>query len=118
MKANILGTKYDIIKRNKEDDEYLKNNNCLGYCDFKDRKIIFLNVDKAEYFKDNSEYSRKETVKETLRHEILHAFLFESGLNDSSLQIDGAWARNEEMIDWFAIQSPKIYKVYKDLDLL
>ena len=29
MKANILGTKYDIIKRNKEDDEYLKNNNYL-----------------------------------------------------------------------------------------
>lgn len=45
-------------------------------------------------------------------------FLNESGLSDSSNQYAGAWAKNEEMVDWFAIQSPKIFKVYLELGLL
>ena len=52
-----------------------------------------------------------------LRHEIIHAFLNESGLSDSSNSVE-AWAKNEEMVDWFAIQSPKIFKVFQDLDIL
>ena len=48
----------------------------------------------------------------------MHAFLNESGLSDSSNQYGGAWAKNEEMVDWFAIQSPKIFKVYSELGLV
>ena len=55
--------------------------------------------------------------KRILRHEIIHAFLFESGLADDSNSAD-AWAVNEEMVDWFARQAPKIYKVYKELKLV
>lgn len=42
----------------------------------------------------------------------------ESGLSDSSNQYGGAWAKNEEMVDWFAIQSPKIFKVYSELGII
>lgn len=28
------------------------------------------------------------------------------------------WALNEEMVDWFAIQSPKIFKVFNELKLM
>lgn len=56
--------------------------------------------------------------KRVLRHEIMHAFLNESGLSESSNQHDGAWAKNEEMVDWYAIQSPKIFAVYQSLDIL
>ena len=56
--------------------------------------------------------------KLTLRHEILHAFLFESGLDAGSIATYGPWANNEEMVDWFAIQSPKIFKVYSELGLV
>ena len=28
------------------------------------------------------------------------------------------WAKNEEMVDWFALQLPKIIKVYKELKCL
>src|SRR5574344_71253 len=52
-----------------------------------------------------------------LRHEIIHAFLYESGLEESSCSTD-AWATNEEMVDWFAHQFPKICEVYKELDIL
>lgn len=37
-----------------------------------------------------------------------HAFLYECGLNDSS-----DWARNEELIDWLAIQFPKIQALFE-----
>jgi hypothetical protein len=53
-----------------------------------------------------------EAQKETIRHEILHAFFSESGLSDSTFAYDGGWAQNEEMVDWIAIQGPKIYKAW------
>ena len=52
-----------------------------------------------------------------MRHEILHAFLYESGLRENSCT-SFAWAENEEMIDWFAIQFPKILKIYGELNIL
>ena len=55
----------------------------------------------------------EELEKKVLRHEIIHAYLGESGLRGSS-----GWAENEEMVDWFAIQSSKIYKTYKELDAI
>lgn len=35
-------------------------------------------------------------------------FLFESGLAENS-----EWAQNEEMVDWFACQAPKIYVAFR-----
>lgn len=51
--------------------------------------------------------------RQILRHEIVHAFLNESGLSANASVPQNGWAKHEEMIDWFAIQSPKIYKVFK-----
>lgn len=39
---------------------------------------------------------------------VLGATLYECGLNDSS-----DWARNEELIDWLAIQLPKINVLFE-----
>ena len=48
---------------------------------------------------------------------IIHAFLLESGLDSNSNSAD-SWAVNEEMVDWFAIQSPKIFKLFNKLELM
>lgn len=56
--------------------------------------------------------------KETLRHEIVHAFLYESGLSGSSSKIEGGWATNEEMVDWIAIQANKLIAAWKAADCL
>jgi hypothetical protein len=53
--------------------------------------------------------------RETIRHEIVHAFLNESGLGWNALPNERAWAKNEEMVDWIAIQFPKIAKVFREL---
>lgn len=56
--------------------------------------------------------------KETLRHEIVHAFFNESGLADSSSTVEGAWAKNEEMVDWIALQGPKLCAAWKEAGCL
>lgn len=52
-----------------------------------------------------------------MRHEVIHAFLFESGLAENS-NISDAWAVNEEMVDWLAIQAPKIFKAFQKLNII
>lgn len=46
---------------------------------------------------------------QVIRHEIVHAFLHESGLDSNT-----NWARNEEIVDWIAIQFPKLEKTFGD----
>ena len=107
--VNILGTEYIILKRSERDDKRL--NNCDGYCDWTTKQIV---VEQEMYgnLGDMDCY-----MKKVLRHEIVHAFAIESGLHESSLETD-SWAANEEMIDWFAMQGPKIYKAWKEADAL
>lgn len=111
MKINVLGTDYEIETHKISEDETLKENQWAGYCGENSKKIVIADMDEAEYFKYMDDKEKETYRKTTLRHEILHAFLNESGLSDSS-HMSNSWAKNEEMIDWFAIQSPKIYKAY------
>lgn len=115
MKINVLGTQYKIRTHKISEDEILKRNNWCGYCSFEAKVIVIADVTEDEYFPCMTDYEKDSYRKKTLRHEIIHAFLNESGLAGSALKYDCAWTRNEEMIDWFAIQSPKIYKVFEEI---
>lgn len=111
-KINILGTEYRIEFRKEDEDAALKE--CNGYCDVSVKLIAVLAEPNKECdLEDFSALQRK-----TLRHEIVHAFLAESGLFNNTYNVDTGWAMNEEMVDWFAIQSPKIFKVYSEMGLL
>ncbi len=115
--VNILGTEYTI--EYKQDEEVAKDMNCNvgecgGYCSSTEKQIVISLFDKLH---GENEKSKEYLKKWNLRHEITHAFLNESGLGDNSLPSNG-WAKNEEMIDWFAIQSPKIFKAFQELDIL
>lgn len=62
----------------------------------------FSNDDKdAKQIKDVEQYN-----KHLLRHELIHAFLYECGI-DSGMQF-----HNEECVDFFAIQFPKLAKMF------
>lgn len=115
MKINVLGTEYKIRTHKISEDETLKRNNWCGYCSEDSKEIVVADVTEDEYFPDMTDHERYLYKNKTLRHEIMHAFLNESGLADSALTYDCAWVKNEEMIDWFAIQSPKIYSVFKEI---
>ena len=55
-------------------------------------------------------------LRTMLRHEILHAFLFESGLHNNFSHPE--WGHDETMIDWVAVQFPKILEAFKQVDCL
>ena len=54
-------------------------------------------------------------VKRIIRHEIIHAFMFESGLGFNFEH--KPFGQDETMIDWFAIQYPKMRKVFQVMDI-
>lgn len=112
-KVSILGTEYNIETHKISEDDVLKKNHWCGYCSEETKEIVVADMSEDEYFPDMTDDEKDSYRKKTLRHEIMHAFLNESGLCDSALVFDEAWPKNEEMVDWFAIQSPKIYNAFK-----
>lgn len=113
--VNILGMKYTIRKVSHGQDEYLEKMHFGGYCSSTTKEIVILNLKTVPDWANESEKSIERMEKETIRHEIIHAFLNESGLGWNSIPNEQAWAKNEEMVDWIAIQFPKISKVFKEL---
>ena len=109
--VNILGTEYTIEERTLEQDKPLEK--CDAYCDKTTKEVVISICDKDNCELHNPEWYRKKLI----RHEIVHAFLFESGMHECT-----NWAtddcHNEQFVDWFAIQSPKIFKVFQELDIL
>lgn len=112
---NVLGTDYSIQYKSIDEDGRLSE--LEGYVDTYRKKIIIAKIEEREYFKDEPIEKLNKIKSKVVRHEITHAFLFESGLDCNSRGV-GAWAENEEMVDWFAMQSPKIYKIFEELDIL
>lgn len=115
FKANILGTDYNVRFGEKFPEhfaDYADNSDALfnGH-----NREIFICVKKD---KDLTNEGLDRRIKKSLRHELIHAFLYESGLSASSMYSNAVWAENEEMVDWFAIQCPKIFTLFSELDLL
>ena len=114
-KINVLGTEYKIEYHNIKEDNKLDENE--AYTDLYKKLIVMGNIEQRDVFKDDSEDKIQKLKNKILRHEIIHAFLYESGLCENSNR-SYAWAENEEMVDWIAIQFPKMLKIFKELDIL
>lgn len=118
QKVNVLGTEYTIEIHKISEDEYMEKNNLSGYCGEESKLIVIADMSEKKYFPDFDEKEQESYYKKVLRHELMHAFLNESGLSANAATFTGAWAKNEEMVDWFAIQSPKIFKVFSEAGCL
>jgi hypothetical protein len=105
--VDVLGSKYKIIKSDMV--QHPKLERAAGYCDFNIQTIV---VDTFPNPDQDSTEDMEAYKKKVLRHELVHAFLRESGLAANS------WADNEEIVDWIAIQAPKIFEVFHKLELL
>lgn len=114
FKVNILGSEWNVKFGNEK--EYPNLTNVDGYTDSSTRKIVVDDME-ASHGQIGTKADLKSYQKQVVRHEIIHAFLLESGLDSNSNSAD-SWAMNEEMVDWFAIQSPKIFKVFNELKLM
>lgn len=110
----ILGTQYEVyLDVPVSEDEDLTDR--FGYCSYIEHKIVVADMNTIDSWKNESDECKLKQVHATLRHEVIHAFLNESGLCGNSLGVD-AWAQNEEMVDWIAVQFPKILNVYQVLE--
>lgn len=103
--VSVLGTQYSIIEEEFADQE------SDGYCDFSSKEIHVRNdnVNNLGNFIAN--------MRKQLRHEIIHAFMAESGLQ-SNWEHMQQWGHDETTIDWFAIQFPKILEAFEAVDAL
>lgn len=116
MMVNILGIYYTVIvKKYDEDSEFERYD---GYCNGHVKEIVICDLRSRERWKTEPDKTVSEAQKRNLRHEIVHAFFEESGLAQNAMATDGSWARNEEMIDWIAIQGEKIYKAWKEAEAI
>lgn len=109
MKINILGSEWNIEYRNADADPSLDGRG--GYTDSSVKLIVISNRKR-----DDDVVDFKEIQKQYLRHEIIHAFLYESGLGADFKHPN--YGHDETMIDWIAIQFPKILAVFKEADCL
>ena len=127
-KAIELMKKLDIykpyIKGFKENDEVCFFEGFGGFWAWQDEELqskikeieeIFLNNENFinKYMKDGNFYYLQQ---KQLRHEIIHAFLAESGLQ-SNFKHSDEFGHDETMVDWIAIQWHKIEKVFDQLGI-
>lgn len=108
-KVNVLGTEYTVSIVSKSEDKYLEK--CDGYCDKTSKKIVVLSKSDDNELENFEEYQKK-----VVRHEIIHAFLFESGLHENFRHEE--WGHDETTIDWFAIQFSKMQKAFEEADAI
>lgn len=104
-KVNILGTEYHIEFKELEDD------GIDGYCDYSSKHIV-MRSDNVYELEDFEWLQKKQ-----LRHEIIHEFMAESGLQ-ANWEHETQFGHEETVVDWFAIQCPKIFAVFMQLGLI
>lgn len=108
MMVHVLGENYTLNFIPEEQDEGLKE--CDGYCDETIKALVVKQYRRDE---PGSKKALDLQEKKNFRHEIIHAFLCESGLAENS-----TWAQEEEMVDWFAKQFPKLVAAFQEVDAL
>ena len=111
MKISILGTKYNLQMVPPEHPLLKQGGLRLdGLCDWSNKTILVSDCSDLD-FANIGDY-----IKQVKRHEIIHAFLNESGLAES-------WehkhhGHEETMVDWIALQFPKMVQAFKAADAL
>ena len=110
MKINVLGTEYEIIRTTSTEHPELKNAD--GYCANYEKFILV----ETDLFKDDETGSdltkaKAERTKLILRHELVHAFVMESGNQHTSLDL-------EPVTHWIASMAPKMFKAFQQVDAL
>ena len=94
MIVDILGTKY-VIKL----DDSLKDTGADGMCKTYSKEILYKDA-KDMLCSDDPQELKEERWKEVIRHELIHAFFHEAGLEH--------YGEDEVLVDWIAYQLPKI----------
>lgn len=99
--VEILGAMWAVRICTEEEEPLLKD--LGGFTDWTERSICIHDVPR-----DNELGNPLEHIKKIIRHEVVHAFMFESGLAENWEHRE--MGQEEQTVDWIAIQMPKIEK--------
>ena len=113
-KVSILGMEYKVEIKGYDEEEAFARLNIVGRCSSYEKTIQICDMTTHPNWKDSSLEACAAMQREIARHEIIHAFLDESGLGDNAHTYNGPWTQNEEMVDWIAQQYPKIQRAFKE----
>lgn len=111
FRLSILGSPWTLRVSKRADDPGLQD--CDGYTDRSSRTMV-VRGDSDGTAHDLENY--EEYIKTIKRHEIVHAFLYESGLGADYEH--PRWGHDETAIDWIAIQFPKMLAVFQEAEAL
>lgn len=106
-KVNVLGTIWTIDVKKQDEDKILQS--VEGYADRTTRRIVICDASNDTDYGDYDAFQRK-----VLRHEIIHAFMFESGLGECATYERQSADHPEMMVDWFAVQFDKLEEAFID----
>lgn len=95
QKIKILGTEYELRFTNRRNEPILKEAD--GECRWFEKVIVV-----------DNELKYKEHLEHVIKHEIVHAFLHESGLKP--------YASDELIVDWIAWHIDKIKQVIDSVE--
>ena len=102
MKVNILGTDYTMTEERLEEMD--------GYCDSSVKKIKIDADLNNEPVIGNTKENLKEYKKKVIRHEIVHAYMEESGASNHDEM------HQERIVDWIAVMLPKMIKTLSQIE--
>ena len=114
--VDVSGVNYQIIFMSEDGFNCMEEaKGSAGLCDT-DFKKIYVHIMSNSKIPDARKIHR---IKTTLRHELTHAFIYESGLDiHTDPLFDENWAINEEAIDWYAHKIPHMAKTFEELGIL
>ena len=108
---NILGSEWKLRICKVSEEPLLKDAD--GVTDRSTKTMIVrADQDGVEYPLMDYDNYRKEVI----RHEIIHAFLYESGLGNELTHPE--YGHDEMQISWYAIQFPKMLEVFKKAEAI
>lgn len=110
VRVSVLGVQYALEYRTKAQAPDLDD--CDGYCDTSVKRCVVRKYTAAERRAPGTKKDLDAYMRKCMRHELVHAFLYESGLSVNGMSPE-SWPTNEEMVDWMAIQGPKLYDAWK-----
>lgn len=107
QRITVLGSVYKIHSNVEETDD-VRIRDCDGFTDTSTKEIFLATFKQDSHTKRDLENYQNIV----LRHELVHAFLFECGLDNNC-----DWAKSEELVDWVAIQFPKLEQLFNSVEI-
>ena len=107
----ILGTEYTLHICPESKDKRFETLNCDGFCDRSTKELWVSNYLDSD--KQVSVANPRYCILHAIKHEMEHAYLYESGLGSDWEHKE--FGHEETTVDWIASQFEKIHFIYNEI---